>query len=316
MHQIITDTEYEIDYIDPSGCTRFSQCPARYLFERILGLENPDRDKTALDYGTDMHYVLPMCYGCKNHQEEQERLEQVVEVFGKLRARRQIPSDDKKHTMEMSIGRLRNFIEMHNAICCPYDIVHFPFSVPEEAKLISANEVPFAVDIGGNLPLLGRIDMPVKIRQTAELFAGDYKTASEISGRLWESFDLNIQAIGYTLALQTLVPEKAFGMMVEAIRKSTDKKRTECAIHFQYVSNTELELGMGYLNYTADEILNCNSSKKWPKRLSGCNTYCITGFPGSNCPFKILCKAEDWRTMESYYHHSKPFHPFDIDDGD
>jgi hypothetical protein len=239
-----------------------------------------------------------------------------MEVFKQLRSKRTVPIDDVKHSLEASENRIRNFIELHAKGVCPYKIVTFPFSVPEGATLISPNEVPFAIDIGAQLLLLGRIDFPAEIRQTGELWAADYKTSSEISGRLWEAFDLNAQAIGYTIALSHIANRRVSGLLIEAIRKSTDIKKTEVALHFQYVTEEDFEFFLGYMQTVAANVLACNDRRRWPKVLSGCNSYATTGFPGSNCPFKLLCKAKDWREVERFYAHKKPFHPFNLDTGE
>jgi hypothetical protein len=219
---------------------------------------------------------------------------------------------DKKHNMDRTRERLQNFIELHAEGVCPYDIVKFPFATPEGADVISDNEVPFAIDIGANLPFLGRIDLPARCRQTNDLWANDYKTASEISSRLWECFELNIQAIGYTIALSQLSGEKCTGFMVEAIRKSATKNKTECAIHYEYIDDYRIELFLDYMSNLVLKLQNYQYNKEWPKRLSSCSTYSTTGIPGGHCPYKLLCRAEDWRSEAKYYKRKKPFHPFSI----
>ncbi len=312
MSNIITaEKQYEIDYIDASGSSTFSQCPAKYFFERILGLQNQDRNTVALDYGTDFHVIAPLCYGAKDSTEENELFQKAFSLFEKLREKRDYEID-KKHSLEHSEPRIRQFIELHAAGICPYKIITFPFTVPDGADVISDNEVPFAVDIGGQLIFCGRIDFPAELLQTGELFAGDYKTASEISGRLWECFDLNTQAIGYTLALSHIANTKVTGFMIEAIRKSADKRKTECALHYQYVTPYEIEFFIGYMNDLADAICLCNERKSWPKKLSGCSVYSTTGIPSGNCPYKLLCKSKNWLDTASYYKQTEPFHPFKL----
>jgi hypothetical protein len=309
---IEADKVYEIDYIDASGSGCFNKCPAQYFFERVFGLENQDRDTTAMDYGTDIHAVLAMCYGAVDSANENYMLEEVMNRLKELRKDRGFNEEDKKHSIEHTEPRLREFIELHAQGVCPYKIVHFPFTAPEGADVISDNEVPFAIDIGGLLPFIGRIDLPVELTQTNELWACDYKTASEISGRLWECFELNTQAIGYTLALSQLANRRATGMLIEAIRKSANIKKTEIALHYQYVTDYDIELFVGYMNNTAAHIKICNERKGWNKKLSGCSCYPTTGIPGGSCPYKMLCKADDWRTVVQYYHQKEPFHPFKV----
>jgi len=304
------DKQYEIDYIDASGSSTFSRCPAMYFFERVLGLVNKDRDMTAPDYGTDFHVIAPLCYGAMSRDEEQQLFENAFSTFEKLRNKRTVPDTDKKHSLEHSEPRIRNFIELHAKNVCPYKIVKFPFTVPEGAEVISDNEIPFIIDIGGPLLFAGRIDFPAELKQTGELFAGDYKTTSEISGRLWECFELNAQAIGYTLGLSHISGKQVTGFLVEAIRKSVQVSKVECAIHYIYVTPYEVEFFIGYMNDLANEIMHYNDFKRWPKKLSGCSVYPTTGIPGGNCPYKLLCKAKDWRDVAPYYDQVKPFHPF------
>ena len=108
---IETDEVYDIDYIDASGSGRFGQCPAKYLFERVIGLENQDRSTVAVDYGTDMHTVFPLCYGAKSAEEENELLDHALAVFRQLRRNRGIDENeiDKKHSINHTINRLKNF---------------------------------------------------------------------------------------------------------------------------------------------------------------------------------------------------------------
>lgn len=313
MSNIIeAEKSYDIDYIDQSGAGKYSQCPARYFFERILGLENQDRDTTAIDYGSDMHIIFPMCYGAKNSDEESQLLEKAMAKWRELRLTRILPETDKKHSLEHTEARIMNFIELHAEGVCPYKRVKFPFSTPDGARVISDNEMPFAIDVGGVLAFAGKLDLAVLLNNTEELFADDYKTASEISGRLWDCFDLNTQAIGYTLALSNISGKKVSGMMIEAVRKSTDKRKVETAIHYQYVTDQEIEFFLGYINYIAQSICNYNEEKKWPKILSNCSIYSATGIPSGNCPYKLLCKADDWRSVASFYHKREPFHPFKV----
>jgi hypothetical protein len=255
-----------------------------------------------------------MCYGATSAEHENELVDKAMEVFRSLRSKRGLDDSeiDKKHSIGHTINRLKNFAELHANGVCPYKIVKFPFAVPEGAETISDNEVPFTLDIGGPLPFIGRIDLPVEMLQTGELWADDYKTASEISSRLWECFDLNAQAIGYTLALSQLAKRDVTGMIIEAIRKSADPRKTECALHFQYVTDYEVEMFIGYMNNLAAHIQICNERKMWNKKLSACSTYPTSGIPGGICPYKMLCKADDWRTVASFYEKTKPFHPFKV----
>lgn len=310
MSNIIkADKQHTIDYIDASGSGTFSSCPAKYYFERVLGLINKDRSTEAVDYGTDFHVIAPLCYNAKNRDEEQALFENAFSTFEKLRQKRTYDID-KKHSLEHSEPRIRQFIELHAQGVCPYKIIHFPFKPPEGAELISDNEIPFIIDIGGPLLFAGRIDFAAELVQTNELFAGDYKTSSEISGRMWECFEISVPAIGYTLALSHISGKPVTGFMLEAIRKSANKCKTECAIHYVYVTPYEVEMFIGYMNKVSQDINTANVTRCWMKKLSGCSVYSTTGIPGGNCPYKMLCKSQDWHDVAPYYDQVEPFHPF------
>ena len=309
-HCIEATKEYPIDYIDQSGAGRYAQCPAKYFFERILGLADNNVSTVAMDYGTDLHTLFPQCYGAKNKQEESILLNFVMDQYIKLAKERNIPEDDKKHTIELTELRLSNFIELHAYKICQYERVLFPnINPPTDTKLVSDVEVPFLIDIGGLLSFAGRIDFPCRMNDTKELFAGDYKTASEISGRLWSCFEISIQAIGYTLALAHLTNENVRGFLVEAIRKSVTKKNCEVQIHRQYVETNDISMFIGYMNSTSKDIVHNNETQKWPKKLSNCSIYSATGIPSGNCPYKILCKSDDWTELKRYYKQNIPFNP-------
>jgi len=171
---IETTEKFNINYIDASGMCDFNRCPAKYFFNRLLGLQLPDANVIALDYGTDMHFALPLAY---------DNPEAAIKAFAERWGKRSYGNDDVKRNVARAYASLKDFHNCRNCHVCPYKIEKFPDIKAPTADKISENEVPFLIDIGGPLALAGRIDAPVLWLDDDSWWALDYKTASEISPR-------------------------------------------------------------------------------------------------------------------------------------
>jgi len=157
--------EFKIDYIDPSSFSCFKRCQVRYLLSRLMALEKPDRSTIALDYGTDMHEALPHCYKMSD-------LDTAISIFKERWSKRGHEWDDKRNT-NCAEASLTEFCSNHSRMC-PYEVLELPITAPTNTP-ISKNEIPFLIDIGGHLPLAGRIDAAVRWKADGTLWALDYK---------------------------------------------------------------------------------------------------------------------------------------------
>lgn len=296
---------YDINYIDCSGMCTFERCPARYLFNRLEGLKSPDAMTIHVDYGTDIHAALPHCYRGK------DGLDEAAKVFDDGWLRRSHGQEDKKRNSQRARMSLLNFIESHSQTSCPYEILPIASQIAApEADRISDNEVPFAVDIGGPLSFLGRLDLPVLWKDTGHKWALDYKTASEISARYFRNFENSPQAVGYTLALSILTEEDIKGMIIEAVRVSP--KNDETQLQHIWVTKKQMMSFTEFANRTALSIRASNERQVWIKKPTGCGPYSMFGQPGFYCEYADLCNSENWEDMMRFYKREKPFHPFKI----
>lgn len=296
---IDAEKSYQIDDIDSSGLCCFRRCPAKYYFERILGLENPEVDTTAVDYGTAMHVALPLCYEY-SYKEAFEKFKDVWLGMGYDN------SDDKRNLIRAE-ATLKEFAETHTPEICPYTLIKSSIASPDH-KLIDPNEIPFRIDIGGALPLCGRLDKAVRWKTTKALCALDYKTSSEVSARLFDNFYLSPASIAYTLGLSQLTGERAIGLIVELVRVS--KTNAESQMNLIFVKDKMISDFLEFANKTTDEILKANEEKLWVKNLSGCAPYGMFGQPGYFCKYKKLCDCENWQDATKFYVKKTPFHPF------
>lgn len=308
---IKTDEKFEINYIDPSSKTCYDRCPAKYLFERLMGLSLPDASAIPLDYGSDMHLAFPHCY-C----DDVKCVETAIAAFSKSWNERAYGEEDKARNTLRARASLAEFHRTHKPSVCPYEFVSFPESVrAETAHVVSPNELPFLVDIGASLPLAGRIDAPVRLKMDNSVWALDYKTASEISARYFLNFENSPAAVGYTLALQVILSalkDEVMGEVIEAVRVSKTGN-VENQIYYVFVNEHQVKLFIDDTKHTADEILRCNERGEWRQNVSGCAPYSMFGQPGRFCEYKDLCVVGDWREMVKYFKRSTPFHPFEIE---
>ncbi len=298
---IKTDEKFEISYCDQSGLCEFSRCPAKYLFSRMMGLVPPNYAPIALDYGTDMHAALPYCY------DGREGLDRACEAFNLGWDKRPHGFSDMKRNKTTARDSLMGFIFNHSIEKCQYEVLKFDVKATT-ADIISPNEIPFLIDIGGKLSLAGRIDLPVLHKTTKTIWVDDYKTSSIITENYFKEFHNSPQACSYTLALQMLTNENVLGLMVEAIR--TSKSKVENQMSLTFVSNNQIKSFINFANRTTEAILSCNESGTWPKKCTGCAPYAMFGTHGFYCMYKEICDSPDWREMVRFFERQEPFHPF------
>lgn len=298
---IKTSESFEVDYIDPSGMSDFARCPARYMFKRLMGLAKIDDNRIALDFGSDMHVALPLCYIGDSSA--------AVATFNDAWDKRKYGDDDEKRNKSTARASLDGFCRTHAPGICPYKIVELPIKAPTH-DVISPNEIPFLIDIGGQLALAGRIDFPARWNADGTLWSADYKTTSEISPRWFDNFHNSPQAVGYTLALSQTTGERCPGMIIEAVRVS--KRNVENKIGLIFVRDHQIESFVRFANSVSTSIIRCLEQKAWPKKPTGCAPYPMFGQPGRFCEFKMICDSPNWLDAVRLYKRGKPFHPFHI----
>lgn len=298
---IKANEKFDINYIDPSGISKFNRCPAAYMFSRLLGLQNQNRTTLAMDYGTDFHEAVPYCY-------DKNTLDTAIEIFKNKWEKRDHPFD-KKRNIQCAKNSLMEFTNSHDGAMCPYEVIKFDIAATTSVT-ISKNEIPFLTDIGGLLPLAGRIDAPVKWKSDSSIFALDYKTSGEVSPRILANFENCPQALAYTLALSHITGKEVKGLIIELIRVS--EKNTQSLMHMVFVQEHQIISFIRFANNTAKRILECNEKQEWPRHCSGCAPYAMFGSPGYPCDYMMICNSPDPEAMYKFYNKHEPFHPFDI----
>lgn len=300
--------QYEIRYLDASGFSCFRRCPARYLFSRLMGLSPRGARSIAPDFGTCIHYGLPFCYSLDTVQLGIEAFEQAWDEYGYGESD---PKRNKKRGKEM----LLYFASKRASTSCPYEIIKFSLIAPPTGvKRVNDAEIPFLLDVGCLYPLAGRIDLAIRWKLDGRIWPCDYKTSSELSPRLCESFWNSPQACAYTIAMQRLTDKDVPGLMIEGLRVSP--VNDEIQLYPTHILPHLLENFLSEFERACNEIASYNEEKRWPQTSSGCSSYASYGIPGAECEFKALCNSPDWRTIYPLYQQSEPYHPFEMIVGD
>ena len=307
------DEKFDINYVDCSSLDTFAQCPFKYMLNRLMGIQKKEGSMIALDYGKVIHECLPLCY---DHP-----LEEVTATFDRLWADLPHGETDKKRNTPCAHLLLENFWNNHQVENRAYEPLSLNVSNVDTTDKASEGEVPFLIDIGGDYPFAGRIDMPVVLKQTETVWALDYKTSGEVSERFLNGFENHPQALGYTLALTHLTQKKVSGFIVEAIRVAPIPKRPSTVPpnqwHPIYVPEHKLHWFIDWACRLSSEITSCNEKQEWPKNCTGCCPYSMFGMPGYFCKYKDICNQpeEKWQEFLKYYDRVEPWHPFQIKKG-
>lgn len=297
---IETTEEHEINYCDASGLNCFARCPAKYFFERILGLRDPGRRKLPLDYGTIFHHVIPIAY----HDKDEAKC-----LFHRLWKEFGYDEEDKARNTYRAELSIDNFYFSHQEGTTAYTPLEPPAGLVEITDRHSDKEVPFLIDIGADLPFAGRIDRNVTWNPTDKTWPLDYKTGSEVSPRLFGNFDNCLQVVGYTLADSQILGERVPGLIIELIRVSP--ARVETMLKPIIVSDMQLEWFIEWTKLACMKIVNSNQNKKWRKNMCACAPYSMFGSPGFTCDYKILCQIPDWTSAVKFFK-KEIWHPINL----
>jgi hypothetical protein len=300
------DKKFDINYIDSSSLSCFSRCPMKYMLERLEGLQEPERNSLAVDYGTCMHHALPLCF--------EDRVEDAKQIFREKWTEFGYSEfeDDKRNIANAELA-IDIFYMQHIDRVCPYELLKLDKHTIDIKDKQSEGEIPFLIDIGGRYPLAGRIDQPIRWKATGWIYAMDYKTTAEISPRFFNNFSNNPQANCYTLALSVLTGETCKGMVIEAIRVS--KNNQESQLHPIPIQEHQTKRFLEWVNMKAEQIYQYNEAGIWPSSPSGCGSYSMFYSPGFMCPYKRICDCPDEiqpSIMDSYVRNI--WHPFKIEE--
>lgn len=272
----------------------FARCPRKYFYSAGCGLRKVavegESGGQAMFFGTCIHKAIGRYFSTWDYSASVACFEEEwKETVG-----------DERRNKETARMMLLSFCQNHPKGGGLYEPLPPPqtnISIDKGDK-ISDWEIPFALDIGLPVPLLGRIDGWCRSRHTGQKRINEFKTSYEISDRLLKGFRRSPQILGYTLAARSS-GEEISGAYLEVLRSSNRQWQTE--LLSIDVPDFELERFVAWAKIMGQAILDCEAAGDWPQYPTGCHPYAMFGIVGYLCEFDPLCSVTDWTQMKQFY---------------
>jgi hypothetical protein len=276
--------------ISISTLTAFARCPRKFFYSFGVGIGKEEH--IALKFGEAIHAALPHAFFAD--------LVASFAAFDHVWEDRDSFADEKRNKMSARLI-LTDYMQSHASNRSIYKLLKPPSTTLRLSKSISEYEIPFVLDIGLSIPLVGRIDAHSSHRDTGELWLNEFKTSSEMSTRFFDGFQLNPQVVGYTLGARAHgIPVK--GCIVEGLKVSSAKKDAQMTQSTPvFVTDQMVEDFLIWAKYTAFFMLACQDAKEFPKDISACTPYSQFGMPGYQCEYLPMCLTSDWTSMKGMY---------------
>ena len=316
-------------WLSISSLVACARCPRRYFYSSGCRLIPAEGEHTALKFGEAIHAALPWILA------GEKGVEQYIEKYKKenpdldensvkiVRAAARPASiaysefmrvwgstlGDEKRNPENAKLMLLEYATSHRPGAGLFTLLQPPVGDIQVSDSVSPWEVPWAIDIGLDVPLVGRIDGMCKHRDTGEPFGLEFKTSSEMSARLVVGFEMNNQICGYTLALRLYTGEPVAGVMLDLI--AVQKKGPSSMSYPIRVIQHQLEDFVQWARFWGQMILQCEKDQNFPRWYTGCTPYQSFGSPGFMCEYKNLCQTTDWTKFKDFYK-VRADKPFDI----
>lgn len=281
------------EHLSVSTLQHFAKCPRLYFYEKS-GIF-PKEPAPALSYGIAMHKAFPVVL-----------IEGFAAGYEAFKSVWDESLADKKRNLVCAKRSLQHFEFVHKDKKSLFTLVEPPKGDLELEDDTSPFEVPYAIDIGLPIPLVGRIDGLVRHRDTGELWGLEFKTTSRLTSNFGAAFEMNTQLLSYALVLNMLVDEKITGMMVEGMLVSPTK--VDGITHLEYIQQHHLNDILLWLQITGQSLLACEEAmteddpgESFPKDFTGCTAYTNFYIPTFRCSYTNLCRAGKWEHAVRLY---------------
>jgi hypothetical protein len=257
-------------------------------------------------YGTEMHVAAPIALTKWDIDLAMAGfLRGWLEVEEKMDA---MGDEDKRHNRRCAERSLKHLIHERQGRKSIYTLTPPPEDTLHSDKTLSELEVPWAIDIGLDIPLVGRFDAFCQHRDTHEPWIWEFKTSGfPLNAGFFDAHEMYTQNLTYTMVGQTLLGEPVSGVMLEGMFKHATKVDSQCqpipvTIH-------HLDDVLWWLQNTGQEILDAEKrladgepfDKVFYKNFCGCTPYTHFYRPGWRCDYADLCRVDDWKMLIGMY---------------
>ena len=321
--------QQEPEWLDNSGYSSYSRCPAKYFFSSVLGLRGGGKF-IALEYGTATHEAMPYL--------QRDDLQGALDAFERYWDPLIEDGTIEENAVRTKTNAFKMLSHWHEEKILsganPYEIIEPPEGALETEDGYSDQEFAFCVDISTGttcgkcdgagmfvdllslaqdpskntpqkcptcnglgvleaLPFAGRVDGLGRLKQNGKIWLVEYKTAGQFGQTFLTSFDLNSQPYGYAVALKVLYPDMDIqGCFIEALRVS--KTNPACLTIPIFYEEPVIEAFIESFNLVSSRIKESYRSGEWDQNFSACAPYAQHGISGYQCPYAALCKSDDW----------------------
>lgn len=275
------------EWISISSAKDFLRCDRRYFYKSGCDLYVDGPSHPALSFGSGTHAGLP--YALQG--DVARAMVEFEKCWGDTEG-------DTKRNIRTAKGLFMDFAMKHAGGKSLYSLIKPPKS-PLSKGDSNEYEIPFAIDIGMDIPFYGKIDGCGKHRDTGELWAIEFKTTSQLSTWFFNSIVNNPQCVSYAFALSLVTGEEVRGTILDAMLVAKDKRDSQGIP--QYVTEFQIKAMLNSLRYVVARIRACEKAEDFPQNFFGCSTMASFGLPGSPCEYAQLCSVEDWTSIKDLY---------------
>lgn len=278
----------ERKWLSYSSLIEASRCPRLFQLSTGMRLTPVGGPHPALLFGEAMHKALGTFHITQDFYKSLSAFETVWdESF----------ADDKRN-IDTAAKLLGQYAKQRTGPLSPFRILPPPTGpgVIQTSEHVSDLEVPFAVDLGLDVPFAGKID-GIGVDRQGEPCIIEFKTASQVGNTLTSAFKLNLQILLYAVAARTITGQNIRKAYVEILQVAKTKQDIICLP--VTLMDHHLEGAIKWARYWGSFILHCEQTNNFPQDFSGCHPYSQFGMPGFACKFHDLCWVPDSRNLLS-----------------
>lgn len=300
-------------YLSVSTLVDFARCPRRYFYRKCGLQPATDLPPLAPTYGSAMHVAVPIAL---ETEDLAKSLSGFMSEWGPIADKmEELGETDKKRNVRCAERSLRHFIFTHSGNKSLYRLAPPPDGTLESDERTSSFEVPWAIDVGLSVPLVGRFDGFCTHRDTGETWIWELKTTSRLDGRFFEAHEMYTQNLVYTLVGQTLLNAPVAGVMVEGILVAASKVDNQT--HPLPVREHHLQDVLTWVQRTGNRLLGMErdfhrlteierkpieeAASAFYKDFTGCTPYTHFYMPGYRCEYATLCREDNWPALLPMY---------------
>ena len=271
-------------HVSITSLTACARCPLKFFFSSGCRLE-PTRPAPWFPFGEAIHGALPHAL--------LGDMERAIEVFDFVWDSTQ---EDAKHSKGLALLMLNDAVAHYRTAW--WEIAEPPQGKQDLGPRVNEYEVPWAVDLGLDVPLVGRTDWMCYTPADDELCPNELKTASQMGPSFFHGFKRNPQIIANVIAAK-LMGCKCSKAVLTVMRKST--RRTETVSQPIGVTDLAIEQFIKWARETTINLLAAEEAGIFQPKISACTSYPEFGNAGFPCDFDQLCDFRDWTQAKQYY---------------